>query len=302
MVWLRFLTMLFLVALFVGTSCGDAVYYPPSEHDGGWRKNTDPDFIRSLGIDPERLEELGRYSQSVPNGNWKPYSDYKGTIVIKDGWIIGEWYNTPEARDFKTYISSNGKSFAMSCFGIMVRDSQTSKIDLKIYPEDRVYDKRWLPEGFPLSDPQKAGITFEEIFRHTSGLCPERTGTGEAIEQGRNEWTDYREWIVGHDAHWPSTGKDLLYSGTSGGVGREGSLGRVFGWLLQCRIWAHRTGLEQRLRDSGSPISVGPAAPADRLLGHRLSRPSQRRPEMVQRRRTAHDSEGLRPVRLFPAS
>jgi CubicO group peptidase (beta-lactamase class C family) len=213
---LRILYPFFLLILAFGWECGPKIsdtrigeqdYIPPPESAGGWRKNTDPSFIRSLGLDPERLEQFGRYNLGVPNSTWMPYAKYKGTIVIKNGWIVGEWYNVPEAESFRTYISSNGKSFAMVCFGIMAADSRKGRIEVEINAESRVYHKRWLPQGFPLSDPRKDDITFEQIFRHTSGLCPERTKSGEDVEQGRNEWTDYVDWIVGHDKKWPSTSK-----------------------------------------------------------------------------------------------
>ena len=96
-------------------------YFPPPDSAGGWRRNTDPAFVRSLGLDPDKLEEFGRFNLELPNSNWEPYSRYKAAIVIKDGWIVGEWYNVPEARQFRSYISSNGKSFAIACFGIIDR-------------------------------------------------------------------------------------------------------------------------------------------------------------------------------------
>ena len=86
-------TKLFLITtLFIGCAleAGQIIalssddrddYFPPPEYEGGWRKNTDPEFIRSMGLDPVRLEEFGQYNLSVPNGNWKPYSEYKGIIV-----------------------------------------------------------------------------------------------------------------------------------------------------------------------------------------------------------------------------
>jgi Beta-lactamase len=191
----------------VDTRDVEVEYFPPAEPMGGWRKNTEPAFIRSLGLDPELLEEFGRYNLSVPNSQWMPYARYKGIMVIKNGWIVGEWYNVPEAATFRTYISSNGKSFAMACFGIMAEDSRTGKIEPAIDEQSKVYDRQWLPEGFPLSDPLKKQIAFEQIFRHTSGLCPERSSSGEEVEQGRNEWTDYADWVVGHDKNWPQTGK-----------------------------------------------------------------------------------------------
>lgn len=182
-----------------------AGYFPPAESAGGWRTNTDPEFVRSLGIDPAKLKEFGEYNLSVPNTNWQPYARYKGILVIKDGWIAGEWYNTPEAREFRTYLSSNGKSFAMICMGMLMEDSRQGRVRYRIQPESKVYRREWLPEGFPLSDPRKEQITFEQIFRHTSGLCPERTAGGEPVERGRYRWADYVEWVVGHDEKWPQT-------------------------------------------------------------------------------------------------
>jgi len=29
-------------------------YFPPPESEGGWRSNTDPDFARSLGLEPSK--------------------------------------------------------------------------------------------------------------------------------------------------------------------------------------------------------------------------------------------------------
>ena len=98
-------------------------YLPPAEKEGGWRKNTDPAFIRSLGIDPQKLEDFGRWN--VEN-NWdgKSLRD-KSVIVIKDGWIVGEWYGDPEGNPIpvdrgkteKARLASNGKSVAITLFG-----------------------------------------------------------------------------------------------------------------------------------------------------------------------------------------
>ena len=213
---LKILFPLFFLALSASWQCGSGLpetrtgkqdYFPPPESAGGWRKNTDPSFVGSLGLDPERLEQFGRFNLQVPNSNWMPYANYKGIIVIKNGWIVGEWYNVPQAKSFRTYISSNGKSFAIACFGIMAADSRAGRIEAGIDAESRVYNRQWLPQGFPLSDPRKKDITFEQIFRHRSGICPERTASGEDVEKGRNEWTDYVDWIVAHDEKWPSTGR-----------------------------------------------------------------------------------------------
>ena len=130
--WLISIWSIFSIPHNINCQTSAHEYFPPPESEGGWRKNTNPDFILSLGIDPVKLEEFGQYNLSVENSTWMPYAQYKGIIVIKDGWIVGELYNIPEARTFKTYISSNGKSFAMIGFGIMADDSRKGVIDEKI--------------------------------------------------------------------------------------------------------------------------------------------------------------------------
>ena len=52
-----------------GAIAGDDDYFPPSESNGGWRKNTKPDFVRSLGMDPDALERFGQYNLSVKDGS-----------------------------------------------------------------------------------------------------------------------------------------------------------------------------------------------------------------------------------------
>ena len=203
-------SLIFSIPIFFSSVVNEGIlqcdgYFPPRESAGGWRKDTSEEFIRSLGMIPDRLEAFGQYNLSVPNSGWMSYSNYKGIIVIKDGWIIGEWYNTEEAARFKTYLSSNGKAFALVCFGIMVDDGRNKIISTEMISESLLYQKKWLPQGFPLSDPRKVNITFEQVFQHTSGLCPERTGNGDPVEKGRDQWTDYIDWLVGHDQKWMST-------------------------------------------------------------------------------------------------
>lgn len=195
-----FLTIvMFLLLLAAITSRND--YFPSPESEGGWRKNTDSKFVRSLGLDPAELKGVGGYGLSVPS------TELTSVIVIKDGWIVGEWYSDPRGKYTGIYLSSVGKSFATACFGIAVKDSQEGKLRYALDRKAKVYDPRWLPEGFPLSDPAKAQITFDHIFQHTSGLAPQITGDGkgELVEQGRNHWSDYVLWVVGRDPLWPKT-------------------------------------------------------------------------------------------------
>jgi CubicO group peptidase (beta-lactamase class C family) len=174
--------------------------FPAPENDGGWRKNTTPDFQRAQGFDPEALEEFGRFNLAVPNNQWRPWSEHKGCLVIKNGWIVGEWYEGEDSQVFPQYLASNGKSVAMACFGILVGDSQAGRTPYDLGLESPVYDPRWLPEGFPLSDPRKGRITFDQVFRHISGLCPEADETGRYQED-----KNYTLWVVGRDPQYPET-------------------------------------------------------------------------------------------------
>lgn len=185
-------------------------YFPPPETFGGWRKDLSPEFVESLGLDHQALQKLGWYSQrAARNSPWVGY-DYHhhiATIVIKNGWIVGEWYSQPETRHFQQYLASNGKSFAYVLFGILVKDGREGRARAVVTEESKVYDPIWLKRGFPLSDPRKAEMTFEHIFRHTSGLMPEQTGDDQKVEVGRNFWSDFGQWVTGHDPKWPQTGK-----------------------------------------------------------------------------------------------
>jgi len=74
-----------------------ATYFPPSEANGGWRKRTDTQRIRELGMDPARLSQLGGYLMSQPYEAYKTgVSGYdptnKAAIVVKRGWIVGEYW------------------------------------------------------------------------------------------------------------------------------------------------------------------------------------------------------------------
>lgn len=208
MFW-RFALVLLLLLIASQASCtsGDDAaapddYFPPPEKDGGWRQTTDPAFIKSLGLDPQKLTELGEYGLSLPS------SEPESVLVIKNGWLVGEWYGGPRGKTARVYVASVGKSFAMICFGIAVKDSQEGKLPVRLDKNATVYDPRWLSSGFPLSDPRKELITFDQIFQHSSGLTPQSAtikGRNRVTERGRDQWTDYVSWVVGHDPAWPHT-------------------------------------------------------------------------------------------------
>ena len=188
------------------TASSLATYFPPPETSGGWRKRTNLTRIRELGIEPTRLSQLGQYLMAQPYENYKTgVTGYdpsnKAAIVVKGGWIVGEFYNQPSAKTGLYYLASNGKDMTMMLVGHMMQMYPELGINL----ESALYDRRWLAEGFPLSDTLKAQITFDEVFRHASGIIPQDADQIAAgAVQSEAGW-NFRPFTVGKDADWPQS-------------------------------------------------------------------------------------------------
>jgi len=72
-----------------------------------------------------------------------------------------------------------------------------------------VYDQRWLPEGFPLSDPRKSDVTFNHIIKHTSGIIPEAKG-----DIVRANDLDFKRYTVGKDTKYTKSARLYFNPGT----------------------------------------------------------------------------------------
>jgi Beta-lactamase len=185
-----------------------STYFPPAETKGGWRKTTESSRVRDMGLDAAKLQELGRYLMSLPHENYstgvsgyKP--SHKAAIVVKDGWIVGEYYNQSGADKALYYTASNGKTIAMMLTGAL---AQTYP-QLGLGPSSKLYDKRWLPEGFPLSDSRKAGITLDQVFRHTSGIIPQdHHPIADGAVQTESGW-QFASFTIGKNSKWPQSAK-----------------------------------------------------------------------------------------------
>jgi hypothetical protein len=123
-----------------------STYFPPSEAKGGWRKTTDPAKIKSLGMNATALNAFGAYNMALPYENYKiGVSGYdpsnKASLVIKNGWLVGEYYNKSIARTGMYYLASNSKTFAMMVLGGLLLDYPSQGIGL----DTPFYDERWLP-------------------------------------------------------------------------------------------------------------------------------------------------------------
>ena len=181
-------------------------YFPPSEAAGGWRKATDATQILGLGIDAGKLATLGSYLMSRPHESYNTgvtgyTASDKAAIVIKNGWIVGEYYNQASAATGVYYLASNGKTFGLMLAGRMARDYPQLGLGLN----SKLYDQRWLPQGFPLTDARKADITFDQVFRHVSGIIPEAQNpiASGAVRPEAN-W-NFATATVGKDPDYPVT-------------------------------------------------------------------------------------------------
>jgi CubicO group peptidase (beta-lactamase class C family) len=185
-----------------------STYFPPPESGGGWRTAPRAADVRALGIDSAKAAALGAYVMSVPSESYSTgVSGYNATdtatLVIKNGWLVGEFYNQESARTGVYALASNGKTFSIMLVGRMQLDYPALGIGL----DSRLYDSRWLSQGFPLSDPRKADITLDHVFRHVSGIVPqvEAQIADGAVPAGA-DW-NFVPFTLGFDADWPVSAK-----------------------------------------------------------------------------------------------
>jgi CubicO group peptidase (beta-lactamase class C family) len=237
-----------------------STYFPPSEAKGGWRKTTNSTKITSLGMNSSKLAAFGAYNMSLPYENYSTgVSGYdarnKASLVIKNGWVVGEYYNRTAAKTAVYYLASNGKTFAMMLLGRLILDYPSLGLDLNSH----VYDSLWLPEGYPLSDPRKADITFGQLLRHVSGIIPEvqaSIATG-AVPGGTN-W-NFAPFTIGQDSDY-AVSAPLYFTPGDPSTYTKGNPYSSVGFNHLSLIFRNVTGVEpsQYLRQAMlDPIGVG---------------------------------------------
>lgn len=242
------------------STAGLSNYFPPSEAVGGWRKATDSTQILGLGVDAGKLAGLGSYLTSLPyesyNTGVSGYSpSNKAAIVVKNGWIVGEYYNQASAATGVYYLASNGKTFAMLLAGHMAREYPQHGFGLA----SQLYDQRWLPQGLPVTDARKADITFDQVFRHTSGIIPEVEDpiASSAVQPGTT-W-NFAPVTVGTDADYPVTAP-LYFAPGEPSTYTKGSTYSSVAFNHFSLIFSNVTGLEASVylhRAILEPIGVG---------------------------------------------
>jgi CubicO group peptidase (beta-lactamase class C family) len=143
-------------------------YFPPPESSGGWRRvtginavptNAQKNDIRAkTGVDWDKLKLAYDYSQSFGGGST--------VLVIRNGWIAGEWGNTHAAR-----IGSVSKSLTALATARMYELSDAGRLGKTIGAESFAYD--FLPATWDDDDARKRKIRIRHLTTMTSGLVPD---------------------------------------------------------------------------------------------------------------------------------
>ncbi|MEJ2169990.1 MAG: serine hydrolase, partial [Desulfobacterales bacterium] len=139
-------------------------YYPQPESKGGWRWLGEPDEVRSLArMDSEKLELAFQEQQCF-------YSDSSSIVIIRNGYLVREFYSFNVLVPTRFDIWSGTKSFTGTAWGLLLEDSARERLSTEqcIDLDSPAY--QFIPEGFPLTDPRKELITIRHLLTMTSGI------------------------------------------------------------------------------------------------------------------------------------
>lgn len=166
----------------LGTA-GGLDYAPPPSAQGDWRSLVpterppnarERERMREVAaVDWDRLQSAWDYNAMFPGNT--------GLLVVRRGWIVGEWYRgVGSESSFNIYSSS--KSYLSVAFGLLLAEEAARKSQDRLTLDTHVYTPAWLPEGLPLSDPRKKSITLRQLLTMTSGI-PSHNDTGALPER-----------------------------------------------------------------------------------------------------------------------
>jgi CubicO group peptidase (beta-lactamase class C family) len=175
--------------------------FPLPEDQGGW-----PSLLPERGEPSEtqkaRLREAGGVDWDKLQEAWrlnKTASGASALLVIRRGYIVGEWYNDCErSTDFNIYSCS--KSYTSTAFGLILDDFGNAALPggKRLSLASKVCNEDWLPESLPLPDPLKAEITVRQLLNMASGLSeenpPDPPGSNKPFEPKGKPF----EWFLGH--------------------------------------------------------------------------------------------------------
>ena len=123
-------------------------YFPAQEEEGGWRSllptRGEPDDSQKAkireagGIDWDRLKAAWDHNAGASGGT--------GLLVIRRGFIVGEWYRDGD-RTTAFNIYSSSKSYTSTAFGLILSDFGNAPLPSgKTFSLDtKVCNAEWIP-------------------------------------------------------------------------------------------------------------------------------------------------------------
>jgi len=185
-------------------------YFPEPESNGGWRKLTDSEQVRTIAaIDSEKLNKLERWLLETGNDQ----HDF-AVVVIRHGYIVLEIEKGLGTNDFpdRVGVASCAKAICATVLAIASERSQQGLTPRKMTFDDPAFQYILWAES--LSDPRKSKITVKQLLNHTSGLVGEWWQNEERFVKNHGPW----EWVLGHSGDQKTEklifepGTDLEYS------------------------------------------------------------------------------------------
>lgn len=157
-----------LVAAFASTTLAAEPYFPAPENQVGWRSlvpaNETPTVeqkarVRAVaGMDWDRLNDAWAYSKS--------YGGPSSVVVIRHGWIAGEWFTDRNLRG----IASCTKSLTALAIAKLCELSAEGRFKKAITFDDPAW--KYLPPSWSDQEPRRKAITIRHMLTMSSGLDP----------------------------------------------------------------------------------------------------------------------------------
>lgn len=110
-------------------------------------------------MDAARLDQAFEFEKET--------SQHGGLVVVRHGYLVYERYFGKGNREAHPDMASIGKAFTSISCGIMLKEKRAQIPDGL---DTKVFNEKYLPEAFPLSDPAKAEIKLGQLLTMTSGM------------------------------------------------------------------------------------------------------------------------------------
>ena len=162
----HFACLLWLSLLALSAPTADAQYFPPPESSGGWRR------LVSVNATPTATQKqdnprVGGHRLGVLKQAWDASSLYGGSfLVIRNGWIVGEWGTTTTAFAIASCTKSVTSLAMQRLFDMSAAGSFTTTIG----PDDLAF--QYLPSSWG-NHPIRQTISIRHLLTMSSGLEPD---------------------------------------------------------------------------------------------------------------------------------